>query len=232
MKVLIIEDKKQLADAIHEYLKMHKVDSSIKLDGLEGFDEAATGLYDVIILDLMLPSKDGISIIKDLRAKKVETPIIILTAKATTDDKVEGLLAGADDYLTKPFVLEELLARLYVLTRRKGNIVPNLVAFGDIKLDKLNHTIVKDPRTIALSLKEYLIMELLITNTDKIVEKSYILDRVWGYDSDSFYNSVEVYVSFLRKKLQSINANVKIKSIRNVGYKLMLNTQDDEEGEA
>jgi DNA-binding response OmpR family regulator len=222
MKVLIVEDKKQLADAIQEYLKMHKVDSTVKLDGLEGYDEAATGLYDVIILDLMLPLKDGLSIIKDLRANNVQTPIIILTAKATTDDKVQSLLAGADDYLTKPFVLEELLARLYVLTRRKGKIIPDQVAFGNISLDKLNHTLVKDNRSISLSLKEYLIMELLITNTDKIVEKNYILDRVWGYDSDSFYNSVEVYVSFLRKKLESLDANIKIKSIRNVGYKLMI----------
>jgi len=222
MKVLIVEDKKQLADAIQEYLKMHKVDSTVKLDGLEGYDEAATGLYDVIILDLMLPLKDGLSIIKDLRANNVQTPIIILTAKVTTDDKVQSLLAGADDYLTKPFVLEELLARLYVLTRRKGKIIPDQVAFGNISLDKLNHTLVKDNRTISLSLKEYLIMELLITNTDKIVEKNYILDRVWGYDSDSFYNSVEVYVSFLRKKLESLDANIKIKSIRNVGYKLMI----------
>lgn len=222
MKVLIVEDKKQLADAIQEYLKMHKVDSTVKLDGLEGYDEAATGLYDVIILDLMLPLKDGLSIIKDLRANNVQTPIIILTAKVTTDDKVQSLLAGADDYLTKPFVLEELLARLYVLTRRKGKIIPDQVAFGNISLDKLNHTLVKDNRSISLSLKEYLIMELLITNTDKIVEKNYILDRVWGYDSDSFYNSVEVYVSFLRKKLKSLDANIKIKSIRNVGYKLMI----------
>ncbi len=201
---------------------MHKVDSTVKLDGLEGYDEAATGLYDVIILDLMLPLKDGLSIIKDLRANNVQTPIIILTAKVTTDDKVQSLLAGADDYLTKPFVLEELLARLYVLTRRKGKIIPDQVAFGNISLDKLNHTLVKDNRSISLSLKEYLIMELLITNTDKIVEKNYILDRVWGYDSDSFYNSVEVYVSFLRKKLESLDANIKIKSIRNVGYKLMI----------
>ena len=124
--------------------------------------------------------------------------------------------------MTKPFVLEELLARLYVLTRRKGKIIPDQVAFGNISLDKLNHTLVKDNRSISLSLKEYLIMELLITNTDKIVEKNYILDRVWGYDSDSFYNSVEVYVSFLRKKLESLDANIKIKSIRNVGYKLMI----------
>jgi DNA-binding response OmpR family regulator len=227
MKTLIIEDKKQLADAIREYLKMHKVDATEKLDGLEGYDEASTGLYDVIILDLMLPGKDGLSIIKDLRANKVETPIIILSAKSSTDDKVEGLLAGADDYLTKPFVLEELLARLYVLTRRKGTIVPDQVAFGDIKLDKLNHTLVKDPSAISLSLKEFLIMELLITNTEKIVEKSYILDRVWGYDSDSFYNSVEVYISFLRKKLIAIHSDVQIKSIRNVGYKLVVQTVNE-----
>ena len=131
MKALIVEDKVQLADAIKEYLKMRKVDTTVKYEGLEGYSEAAKGIYDVVVLDLMLPNKDGLSIIRDLRANKIETPIIVLTAKASTEDKVECLLAGADDYLTKPFVLEELLARLLVLTRRKGTIVPNDMAISN-----------------------------------------------------------------------------------------------------
>ena len=165
---------------------------------------------------------DGLTIIKELRNKKVETPIIVLTAKSSTEDKVECLLAGADDYLTKPFVLEELLARLLVLTRRKGNIVPNTISYGDIKLDKLNHTLSKDENAIPLSLKEYQIMEILMTNTNKIVEKSFILEKVWGNESDTYYNSAEVYISFIRKKLEAINADVKVKSIRNVGYKILI----------
>ena len=229
MKALIVEDKAQLADAIKEYLKMRKVDTTVRYEGLEGFQEANKGIYDVIVLDLMLPNKDGLSIIRDLRANKIETPIIVLTAKSSTEDKVECLLAGADDYLTKPFVLEELLARLLVLTRRKGNIVPNDIEYGDIKLDKLNHVLSKGDNSITLSLKEYQIMELLMTNTDKILEKSYILDKVWGVDADTYYNSAEVYVSFLRKKLEGIHADVRIKSVRNVGYKLVNPEEDGKE---
>ena len=227
MKALIVEDKVQLADAIKEYLKMRKVDTTVKYEGLEGYQEAAKGIYDVVVLDLMLPNKDGLSIIRDLRANKIETPIIVLTAKSSTEDKVECLLAGADDYLTKPFVLEELLARLLVLTRRKGNIVPNDIEYGDVKLDKLNHTFNKGENSIALSLKEYQIMEILMTNTDKIVEKSYILEKVWGMESDTYYNSAEVYISFIRKKLEGIHAEIKVKSIRNVGYKLLAPGEND-----
>ena len=222
MKALIVEDKVQLADAIKEYLKTRKVDTTVRYEGQEGFNEASKGIYDVIVLDLMLPNMDGLTIIKELRNKKVETPIIVLTAKSSTEDKVECLLAGADDYLTKPFVLEELLARLLVLTRRKGNIVPNTISYGDIKLDKLNHTLSKDENAIPLSLKEYQIMEILMTNTNKIVEKSFILEKVWGNESDTYYNSAEVYISFIRKKLEAINADVKVKSIRNVGYKILI----------
>ncbi len=227
MKALIVEDKVQLADAIKEYLKMRKVDTTVKYEGLEGYSEAAKGIYDVVVLDLMLPNKDGLSIIRDLRANKIETPIIVLTAKASTEDKVECLLAGADDYLTKPFVLEELLARLLVLTRRKGTIVPNDIEYGDIKLDKLNHTLNKGEISIPLSLKEYQIMEILMTNTDKIVEKSYILEKVWGMESDTYYNSAEVYISFIRKKLEGIHAGIRVKSIRNVGYKLLADGEND-----
>lgn len=218
MKTLVVEDKIQLADAIKGYLKMRKIDCVVSYDGLEGYKEALRNIYDVIVLDLMLPNKDGLSIIKDLRNEGIDTPIIVLTAKAFTEDKVECLLAGADDYLTKPFVLEELLARLLVLTRRKGKIQPNEMCYGDIKLDKLTHTLAKDNTSINLSLKEYQILEMLIDSANKIVEKSFILEKIWGSTSEQYYNSVEVYISFLRKKLESIHAKVNIKSARNVGY--------------
>lgn len=230
MKVLVVEDKVQLADTIKEYLKMRKVDCTVRYDGLEGFKEARKNCYDVMVLDLMLPYKDGLSIIRDLRTEKNQTPIIVLTAKSSTEDKVECLLAGADDYLTKPFVLEELLARLFVLTRRKGTIVPDDVSFGDIKLDKLNHMMIKNDSSIALSLKEFQIMELLMNNSKKITEKSLIMEKVWGMDNpDNNYNSVEVYISFLRKKLEFIKSDTFIKSVRNVGYKLVTN-KDEEQG--
>lgn len=231
MKVLLIEDKKQLADAIREYLKMHKIDAVEKNDGIEGFEEALTGLYDVIVLDLMLPGKDGLSIIHELRMKHIDTPILVLTAKVSTDDKVQCLLAGADDYLTKPFVLEELLVRLFVLTRRKSQFVPNEISFGDIRLDKLNHTLNKEDKSISLSMKEYQIMELLASNTDQILEKNVILQRVWGKDVDNYYNSAEVYISFLRRKLEAIHSTCRIKSIRNVGYKLQVKDESEDEEE-
>ena len=220
MKTLIVEDKAKLADAIKEYLVNRKIDTTVRYDGLEGYREARTGVYDVIVLDLMLPNKDGLSIIRDLRACHIQSPIIVLTAKASTEDKVECLLAGADDYLTKPFALEELLARLYVLTRRKGNIVANQESFGDIVLDKLKHTLSHNQNTVSLSSKEYMIMELFFEDTNQIVEKSYIMEKVWGNADDGNYNSAEVYVSFLRKKLEGIDAETKIKSVRNIGYKL------------
>ena len=227
MKALIVEDKQQLADAIREYLRNHKVDAIARYDGLEGYEEAKKGYYDVIVLDLMLPSMDGLSIIKELRKAKVETPIIVLTAKASTEDKVECLLAGADDYLTKPFVLEELLARLFVLTRRKGTVLPNVLTFHDISLDKLNHQLIKGEDKVSLSLKEYEIMELLMVNSDQIVDKKYILSKIWGKEEDAYYNSAEVYISFLRKKLSALGADVEIKSIRNVGYKLIESTKHE-----
>ncbi len=232
MKALLIEDKVQLANAIREYLKMHKIDAVDKNDGEEGYQEAMTGLYDVIVLDLMLPSKDGLSIIQDLRSHAVDTPILVLTANVSTDEKVQCLMAGADDYVTKPFVLEELLVRLYVLTRRKSKFCPDELTVGDLKLDKLNHKLSKDDTSITLSMKEYQIMELLMDNSDKIMEKGTILQRVWGKDSDTYYNSAEVYISFLRRKLKVLHSKCRIKSIRNVGYKLIDNPEFfEDEGE-
>lgn len=222
MKVLIVEDKNALADAIAEYLRLQKIDCVVCNDGAIGYEHALKESFDVVILDLMLPGKEGLSIIQDLRKNRVTVPILVLTAKSSTDDKVECLLAGADDYVTKPFVLEELLARLYVMTRRKNQLVPNVVEFGDLCLDKFNHSLDKGETKIALSMKEYQILEALFNNTEGIVEKSLLLQRVWGNDADTYYNSVEVYISFIRRKLEALQSNVAVKSIRNVGYKLVI----------
>lgn len=224
MKVLIIEDKSLLVEAVEKYLESHKIETHSELDGLKGYEEAKKGIYDVIVLDLMLPNKDGLTIIKDLRLNKIDTPILVLTAKVSTDDKVACLMSGADDYMTKPFVLDELRARLFVLTRRRTQFVPNEITYGNLHLDRLNHSMYTEGHTtIQLSLKEYQIMEILLNNTEKIIEKDQILRRVWSdRTADEYYNSCEVYISFLRRKLEKLNANVIIKSVRNVGYKVKM----------
>jgi DNA-binding response OmpR family regulator len=221
MKILLVEDKSQLADAIQEYLKSAKIETDIALDGEAGSEMALSGTYDAIILDVMLPLKDGIAVLKDIRHAPLSTPVMMLSAKATTDDKVIALMDGADDYMTKPFALEELRARLIALTRRKGILLPDVLSFADVSLDRLNHTLGCGTKSVSLSLKEFQIFEILITTTDRIVEKPFILGRVWGGDSDSYYNSVEVYVSFLRHKLTAIDSQVIIKSVRSIGYKLL-----------
>lgn len=222
MKVLLIEDKKPLAEAIAEYLRMHKLSVEYFLDGDSGYEAAVNNKYDILVLDLMLPKKDGLSIIHDLKEKGVDLPILVLTAKSSTDDKVSCLYAGADDYVTKPFVLDELLARIYALSRRKKQVVPNVSEFYDIKVDKFNHTLTKDAQTLNLSTKEFLILECLLAEPENVVSKHDLLKRVWGSDNESYYNSVEVYISFLRRKLEALHSIVKVKSFRNLGYKLVV----------
>lgn len=226
MKVLIIEDKATLADAIREYLKMKNIDASVCYEGLSGYAQAKKGSFDIIVLDLMLPNKDGVSIIKDLRKFGVVTPILVLTAKASTEDKVECLLDGADDYLTKPFVLEELLARIYALARRSAPASPNEVTFGDLKINLVDHSIASNGNEIALSQKEFQILELLLENSEGSVEKSEIMKKVWGQTEEGSCNSCEVYISFLRKKLDFIQSKVKIRALRALGYKLIKNENE------
>lgn len=221
MKILLVDDETQLTDALEIILKNNKYNVDVANDGEEGLEYALTGLYDAIILDIMLPCIDGIEILKKIRNNKIKTPVIMLSAKTEVSDKVNCLDNGADDYLTKPFNSEELLARLKAITRRKDNIDNNCLEFGDILLNLDSHELIKDNEKILLGTKEFEIMEILLKNTNGLTPKEYFITKVWGYDSDVEYNTIEVYISFIRRKLSALNSKVEVKSSRGSGYKLV-----------
>ena len=221
MKLLLVEDEVQLSEALTQILMKNKYSVDAVHDGDDGLNYGLTGLYDVIILDIMLPKLNGLQILKILRKKGISTPIILLTAKDSIEDKVTGLDLGADDYLPKPFSPEELLARLRALTRRKGEIInDNILEFGDSKLNLLNYDLECNNNSITLTLKEFEILNYFMQRPKIIVSKDDLITKLWGFDSDIDHNNIEVYISFLRKKLTHINSNVKISTIRRVGYKL------------
>lgn len=221
MKILIIEDEYSLADAIAETLKKENFDVTMMADGIEGEDEALTNIYDLILLDVMLPRRDGFQILKTLRQEKIEAPIIMLTAKSEIYDKLNGLENGADDYITKPFHMRELVARIKVVLKRKTNVEDsNILEFKDLKLDLRTGKMSSKDNEIAINGKELELLEILLLNKNQITDREQLANKIWGYNSDSEYNNVEVYVSFLRKKLKLIKSNVKIKAVRGIGYKL------------
>lgn len=221
MKILIIEDEYSLADAISETLKKENFDVTMIVDGIEGEDEALTNIYDLILLDVMLPRRDGFQILKALRQEKIEAPIIMLTAKSEIYDKLNGLENGADDYITKPFHMRELVARIKVVLKRKTNMEDgNILEFQDLKLDLRTGKMSSEDNEIAINGKELELLEILLLNKNQITDREQLANKIWGYDSDSEYNNVEVYVSFLRRKLKLIKSNVKIKAVRGIGYKL------------
>lgn len=221
MKILIIEDEYSLADAIAETLKKEKFTVTIKTDGEEGENEALTNIYDLILLDVMLPHKDGFEILNTLKNEKIETPVIMLTAKSEMTDKLNGLENGADDYITKPFHMRELIARMKIVLRRKTNLEDtNVLEFNDLKLDLKNGKMSSGENEIQISGKELELLEVLLVNKNQTINREKLADKIWGYDSDAEYNNVEVYISFLRKKLKLLKSNVRIKAVRGIGYKL------------
>jgi DNA-binding response OmpR family regulator len=228
MKILIIEDEYKLADVIAIRLSKENYNVKIITTGEKGLDEALTNNYNLIILDVMLPGLNGFEILKELKNYKIDSKVIMLTAKSSIDDKLEGFTKGADDYLTKPFHIEELVARVNVLLNR---IVKNNkeLSYGNIELNSNELKIVnKDTKeNIDVIGKEYNLLTMLLQNKNIIISKEEIFNKIWGYDSESEINTVEVYISFIRKKLKSINANIRIKSIRNVGYKLEIYNEED-----
>jgi len=220
MRILLVEDEIHLAQALTEILKKNMYAADAAYDGVSGLEYALSGVYDLIILDIMLPKMSGIEILKNLRAEKKSVPVLMLTAKDEIEDKVAGLDYGADDYMTKPFSTDELLARVRALLRRKGEVVDDELAFGDIVLKLKKNELVCGDNQVKLSLKEFQILELMMYNPDQILTKERIIDKIWGGDSDAEYNNVEVYISFLRKKMQFLNAKTEIKTVRGMGYSL------------
>lgn len=220
MRVLLVEDEKRMAQALCEILRQEKYDVDHCADGLEGLAAIEAGAYDLVVLDVMLPHKDGFSIAREARAKGIRTPILMLTAKSELDDTVTGLDCGADDYLTKPFRTRELLARLRALGRRSLRSADGALAFGDIELNRGASLLVCGENSVRLSEKEFRILEYLIANAGQILTREQLAVKIWSYESDAEYNNVEVYMSFARKKLNFVKARTEIKAVRGVGYEL------------
>lgn len=222
MKILIIEDEKKIAELIENRLKKENYMVDISLTGDEGYYKALSNIYDLIILDVMLPYKNGFEILKDLRENDVDSSIIMLTAKSDILDKLEGFDKGANDYLTKPFHLEELVARVNARLKVNGSSNTSYLEYKDIKLDLKKKTVIclNTSDEIEVLCKEFLLLECLIKNQNQIISKEFLYDSVWGMDNDSVSNNLEAYISFIRKKLKSIGSNVNIKAVRGLGYKL------------
>ena len=216
MKILVIEDDHKIASSIKTGFEQENWVCDLAFDGEDGFDLATTGDYDIIVLDLMLPLKDGLSVAHDLRSNRIHTPILMLTAKGELRDKIVGFESGADDYLVKPFAFEELIARVKALSRRPAEVKEQVFVHNDITLNTATQIVTKSKGEVSLSKKEFQLLEYLMRNKDKVISKDEIISRVWDYDSDILPNTVEVFIKFLRDKLgKSI-----VKTVRGFGYKL------------
>lgn len=222
MRLLLVEDEKRMAQALCEILRLEKYKVDWCADGISGMDAVESGLYDLIVLDVMLPGKSGFEIAQQARRAGIKTPILMLTAKGDLDDKVAGLDSGADDYLTKPFMTKELLARLRALSRRNVNSLDGALTFGDISLDTNTSTLTctANGQSVRLSEKEYHILEYLIANQGQILTREQLAVKIWGFENEAEYNNVEVYMSFTRKKLAFVGAKAEIKAVRGIGYEL------------
>lgn len=222
MRIALVEDEKRMAQALCELLRQEKYEVDHYDNGADGLAAVESDIYDMVILDVMLPGMDGYEIAKRVRSKGIATPILMLTAKAELDDKVTGLDSGADDYLTKPFMTKELLARLRALGRRALGTTDGMLSFADIALDTNTFTLscVRNGQSVRLSEKEYHILQYLIANAGQILTREQLAVKIWGLESDAEYNNVEVYMSFTRKKLAFVEAKTEIKAVRGVGYEL------------
>lgn len=225
MKVLIIEDEKLLADSIKSLLTKKGFEVDVAYDGETGEEYAELGIYDLLILDILMPKMNGYEVAKKVREKRIGTPILMLTAKSELEDRIAGLNSGADYYLTKPFDTRELLACINALLRRQGAQVDE-IRFGNTTLDLSSAMLICGKNSIRLSAKEFDIMRYLFQAGGKILSKDMILTKVWGYDSNAVENHVEVYIGFLRKKLASIGSNIRIETIRRLGYYLEVSNHD------
>ena len=222
MKLLLVEDEKRMGQALQEILRQENYEVDWFVDGQDGSDALVGDEYDLVILDVMLPHKNGFDIAREARKNDVRTPILMLTAKSDVDDKVNGLDCGADDYLTKPFVTKELLARLRALTRRQYNMDEGRMNFGDIVLETNTMSLMNKETgaEVRLSDKEFRTLEILIANKGQIMTREQLALKIWGYENEAEYNNVEVYMTFVRKKLRYIDSKTEIKAVRGVGYEM------------
>lgn len=220
MHILIVEDQFSLADAMKAALEAEKFTVTIATDGERGEDEALSGVYDLVILDVMLPRKNGFDILHSVKSE-TDTPVIMVTAKGEIEDKFNGLEDGADDYITKPFHIRELIARVNAVLRRVNRVERvDMPSYGDIMMDAKNSEMLCGDGKLTLTAKEYQVMEILVLHKGNVVEREHILTKIWGYFSDVEYNNIEVYISFLRKKLRLLHSSLKITAVRGIGYKL------------
>jgi DNA-binding response OmpR family regulator len=220
MRLLLCEDERSLSKAIVTILEKSNYSVDAVYDGEEALEYASTGNYDGIILDLMMPKLDGMIVLKAIREKGDLTPVLILSAKSEIENKVDGLDAGANDYLTKPFEVRELLARIRAMTRSLGGQVDSTLSFGNVKLDCTNYTLRTESATTSLANKEFQIMEMLMRHPSHLISTEKFMERIWGYDSETEINVVWVYISYLRKKLANIGADIRIMAHRGTGYSL------------
>lgn len=220
MNILIVEDETALAEAVEHILRKAGHSADRVADGQSALDYIRVGTYDLILLDIMLPKLDGLSVLRQMRSEGVQTPVLMLTARTTVPDKVAGLNAGADDYLTKPFDPEELLARVGAMTRRKGAMVLNEISFQDLTLDLNTVTLRRGERDVQLSPKELALARLMLSEPNMTYSKDLLISRAWGLDSEATDNNVEAYISFLRKKLRYLGSEVTIKNLQKIGYRL------------
>ena len=222
VRILLVEDEKRMAQALCEILRLEKYAVDHYASGIDGLSAIESNIYDIVILDVMLPGMSGYEIAKKARSKGISTPILMLTAKAELDDKVTGLDSGADDYLTKPFMTKELLARLRALSRRTLGTTDGILSYGDISLDTTTLTLscIRNGQSVRLSEKEYHILEYFIANGGQVLTREQLASKIWGFDSESEYNNVEVYMSFTRRKLSFVEAKTEIKAVRGIGYEL------------
>lgn len=220
MRILIVEDEVRLAEALGQIMTEQKYMTDIVHDGAVGLDYALGNEYDVIVLDVMLPHKNGFDIVREMRAAKNATPVILLTARDETTDKIKGLDSGADDYMTKPFEPEELLARIRALSRRQGEVVLEEVTYADLTLNLSDYMLSAGGKSVHLGFKEFEVLRLLMANPNMVISKESLINKIWGAESEAEDNNVEAYISFLRKKFFFLGSKVGIGTLRKVGYRL------------
>lgn len=229
MRILLAEDEKELSNALVAILKHNNYSVDAVYNGTDALDYGLAANYDIIILDIMMPKLNGLEVLKKLREAGIQTPILMLTAKSEIEDRIEGLDLGADDYVSKPFAMGEFLARIRAMGRRKSEFTPNIVTVGNITLNKESYELSNREIQIRLGNKEYQMMEMLMVNPKRLISTEQFMERIWGYDAQAEINVVWVYISYLRKKLDSLHANVKIKAIRGAGYQLEVNEEGEDD---